>query len=99
MKADTPVPEGFICIEFVPRNDGISGPPYLSQFAFSTFEGDMDAIHKREGFDSDAMYDVTRNIMLAQGVCIPYPQKYWCAEVFPDGCDKPSSAYMFSADL
>lgn len=99
MKPDTPVPEGFVSIEFVPNNNQLDGPPYISQFAYATFEGDMDAMHKRDGFDSDAMYDVTRNIMLAQGVCIPYPKKYWCAEVFPDGCDKQSTAYMFSAEL
>lgn len=37
--------------------------------------------------------------MLGQGVCIPYPDKYWTAEVFPDGCGKPSRAYLFSAEL
>jgi len=37
--------------------------------------------------------------MLGQGVNIPYPDKYWTAEVFPDGCDKYSTAYMFSAEL
>ncbi|MDR0293869.1 MAG: AraC family transcriptional regulator [Oscillospiraceae bacterium] len=102
MKADTPVPEGFIGFDFVPRrdkNDFKEGPPYFSQFAFAAFSGDMEAMHKTEGYDSDAMYDVTRNIMLGQGVNIPYPHKYWIAEVFPDGCDKWSTAYMFSAEL
>ena len=42
------------------------------------------------------MYDVTRNIILSQGVNIPYPDKYWTAEVFVDGYDKWSAAYMFS---
>lgn len=60
---------------------------------------EMDAMHRREGYDSDAMYDVTRNIMLGQGVPIPYPGKYWTAEVFLDGCDQYSTAYMFSAEL
>ena len=99
MRADTPVPEGFIYFDFVPHNDGKAGLPFISQFAFATFSGDMDAMHKREGFDSDAMYDVTRNIMLGQGINIPYPNKYWTAEVFLDGCDKYSTAYMFSAEL
>ena len=99
MKADAPVPEGFIYCDFVPHREGKAGPPYISQFAFATFSGDNDAIHRHEGYDSDAMYDVTRNIMLGQGVSIPYPDKYWTAEVFPDGCDKPSAAYMFSAEL
>ena len=99
MRADTPVPEGFLYFDFVPNNDGKAGPPFLSQFAYATFSGDMEAMHKREGYDSDAMYDVTRNIMLGQGVSIPYPGKYWTAEVFLDGCDEYSTAYMFSAEL
>lgn len=99
MKAETPVPEGFLYFDFVPHNDGKAGAPYLSQFAYATFSGDLDAMHRREGYDSDAMYDVTRNIMLGQGVQIPYPDKYWVAEVFLDGCDKYSTAYMFSAEL
>lgn len=102
MKADTPVPKGFIHFDFIQHRDNNNfqaGPPFLSQFAFATFSGDMDAMHKREGYDSDAMYDITRNIMLGQGVNIPYPDKYWTAEVFIDGCDKYSSAYMFSAEI
>ena len=99
MRAETPVPEGFLYFDFVPNNDGKAGSPYISRFAYATFSGDMDALHTREGYDSDAMYDVTRNIMLGQGVQIPYPDKYWTAEVFLDGCDKYSTAYMFSADL
>ena len=99
MRADTLVPEGFLYFDFVPNNDAKAGPPYISQFAYATFSGDMDAMHKREGYDSDAMYDVTRNTMLGEGVNIPYPDKYWTAEVFLDGCDKCSTAYMFSAEL
>jgi hypothetical protein len=99
MRADTPVPEGFLYFDFVPNSDGKAGLPYISQFAYATFSGDMDAMHKREGYDSDAMYDVTRNTMLGEGVNIPYPDKYWTAEVFLDGCDKCSTAYMFSAEL
>ena len=53
-------------------------------------------MHKREGYDSDAMYDVTRNIILGQGITIPYPEIYWTAEVFLYGCDNHSTAYMFS---
>ena len=99
MRADAPVPEGFLCFDFVPYNDGKAGLPYISQFAYSTFSGDMEAMHRHEGYDSDAMYDVTRNIMLGQGVHIPYPDKYWTAEVFLDGFDKHSTAYMFGAEL
>lgn len=93
------MPEGFVGFDFIPERSGGAGLPYLSQFAYAEFEGDDEALHRCEGFDSDAMYDVTRNIMLGQGVCIPYPDKYWTAEVFLDGCGKPSRAYLFSAEL
>ena len=102
MRADTPVPEGFVHFDFIPAreaNNFVAGPPYLSQFAYAQFEGDVDAIHGTEGFDSDAMYDVTRNIILGQGINIPYPDKYWTAEVFLKGVQNPSSAYMFSVEL
>jgi hypothetical protein len=97
MKADTPVPQGFVHFDFTHDYVGDAGFPFRSQFAYATFSGDVDAMHKREGYDSDAMYDVTRNIILGQGRAIPYPEKYWTAEVFLDGYDKPSTAYMFSA--
>jgi hypothetical protein len=96
MKADTPVPPGFIFFDFTPDYAKEAGPPYYTHFAYAKFSGDMKAMHSREGFDSEAMYDVTRNIILAGGVVIPYPENYWTAEVFPDGCDKPSYAFMFS---
>jgi len=100
MAADTPVPDGFVHWDFVPDD---SNTPYLtfrSQFAFTLFSGDLEAMHKREGYDSDAMYDVTRNIILGQGVTIPYPEIYWTAEVFLNGaCDDWSTAYMFSVVL
>ena len=99
MRADTPVLDGFLYFDFVAQNDGNAGPPYISQFAYATFSGDMDAMHRREGYDGDAMYDVTRNTMLGEGAGIPYPDKYWTAEVFLDGCDKYSTAYMFSAEF
>lgn len=99
MKANTPVPEGLLSIDFVPTYTGKNGPPYISQFAFATFTGDMEALHNNEGFDGDAMYDTTRNIILGQGGEIPYPDKYWTAEVFFDGCDKESTGYLFSAKL
>jgi len=102
MKADTPAPEGYVPFDFVPQRDVknfVEGPPFFSQFAFAIFSGDMKAMHKSEGYDSDAMYDVTRNIILGQNVNIPYPDKYWTAEVFLDGCDKYSTAFMFSAEL
>ena len=96
MKADTPVPEGFVHWDFVLDDDNTPYLTFRSQFAFATFSGDIEAMHKSEGYDSDAMYDVTRNIILGQGVNIPYPEIYWTAEVFLEGFDKPSTAYMFS---
>lgn len=98
MAADTPVPEGFLYFDFVPDNDGRKGTPYMSQFAFAVFRGYSEDLHKCEGYDRSAMYDITRNIMLGQGVKIPYPGKYWTAEVFLDGYEKSSTAYMFSAE-
>lgn len=97
MAADTPVPDGFVYFDFVPDDTDTPYLTFRSQFAFAVFSGDLAAMHKREGYDSDAMYDITRNIMLGQGVTIPYPEIYWTAEVFLDGCDKHSTAYMFSA--
>ncbi len=98
-KADTPLPEGLVSFDFVPHFDDTPGLPFGSQFAFATFKGSDDSIHKEDGFDCNAMYDVTRNTMLGQNVTIPYPEKYWTAEVFLDGHAAPSTAYMFSADF
>ena len=98
MAKDTPVPDGFSFVDFVPQNDGKPGSPYISQFARAEFSGNPDSMHRQEGFDSDAMYDVTRNIILGQNVCIPYPDKYWTAEVFPDGFTKNSTIYLFCAE-
>ena len=97
-KKNTPVPNGFISFEFIPHFDDTPGLPFGSQFAFATFKGDNDSLHKEEGFDANAMYDVTRNTMLGQNITIPYPEKYWIAEVFLNGHRETSSAYMFSAD-
>ena len=113
MAANTPVPEGFAHWDFVPGCVGEQDTqcptspddtktPYLtfrSQFAYAQFSGDVKAMHKREGYDSDAMYDVTRNIILGQGVTIPYPEIYWTAEVHLDGYDNPSTAFLFSVAI
>lgn len=98
-KADTPVPESLVSFDFIPHFDNTPGAPFGSQFAFATFKGDYQAIHKEEGFDANAMYDITRNTMLGQNVTIPYPEKYWTAEVFLNEHAAPSTAYMFSADF
>lgn len=100
MAGEAPVPQGFTYVDFIPLCDGSGfGPPYLSKFAFAVFTGDVAAMHSREGYDNDAMYDVTRNIILGQGVQIPYPHKYWTAEVFLNGAANPSTAYLFSVEL
>jgi len=99
VKADAPLPEGFFHWDLVPDDNNTPYLTFRSQFAFATFSGDIDAMHKREGYDSDAMYDVTRNIILGQGITIPYPEIYWTAEVFLDGFNNPSTAYMFSVLL
>lgn len=102
MKAGTPVPQGFTCVDFITQQDMANsdfGPPYLSQFALAAFTGDIIAMHSLDGYDSDAMYDVTRNIILGQGVRIPYPNKYWTAEVFLNGAANHSTAYMFGVEL
>ena len=51
MKADTPVPEGFLSFDLLPYHDEKEGPPFCSQFAFATFSGDIEAMHQREGYD------------------------------------------------
>jgi hypothetical protein len=99
MRADCPVPAGLESIDFIQYFDDTPGFPYGSQFAFAVFEGDIAAMHESEGYDCDAMYDVTRNTMLGQSVTIPYPPKYWTAEVFLNGHKEPSTAFMFSADF
>jgi len=99
MQAGTPVPEDFVHWDLVPDD---SNTPYLtfcSQCAYAQFSGDTKVMHETKGFDSDAMYDVTRNIILGQGVHIPYPETYWTAEVFLDGHEKPGTAYLFSAKI
>ncbi|MCI8801492.1 MAG: hypothetical protein HFH88_17040 [Lachnospiraceae bacterium] len=98
MAAGTPVPEGFVYIDFVPQKDGNPGIPYLSQFACAQFVGDPDSMHNAEGFDCNAMYDVTRNIILGQNVPIPYPDKYWTAEVYTEGFGTKSTTYLFSVE-
>lgn len=98
MAAGTPVPEGFVYVDFVSQNDGSPGMPYLAQFACARFVGDSAAMHGTEGFDCDAMYDVTRNIILGQNVAIPYPDKYWTAEVYPGRFGTDSTVYLFSVE-
>jgi len=99
MAADTPVPEGFVHWDFTPDETNTPQLTFRSQFAYAMFSGDTTAMHKREGYDDNAMYDVTRNIILSQGVTIPYPESYWWAEVHLDGYEKPSTAFLFSVSI
>lgn len=96
---DTPVPDGFVGISLSDQYVDCAGEPYLAQFAYSVFAGDMHALHDRQGFDVGPMCDITRNTMLGQGVMIPYPRKYWTAEIYRLGNENPSDAYLFSAHL
>jgi len=56
-------------------------------------------MHSGAGFDVNGLYDVTRNIILGQGVTIPYPEIYWVANVYLNGFGQPSTAYLFSVAL
>ena len=96
MKADTPVPEGFVHFDLLPDDTDTTHLTFRSQFAYAKFSGDIDAMKSTEGFDGCGMYDVTRNIILGQNIRIPYPETYWTAEVFLNGFEKPTTAYMFS---
>ena len=102
MQADTPVPEGFLSFDLIPQKDPKTyqaGAPFIAQFAWAKFEGDAKAMHQEEGFDSDAMYDVTRNIILGQNVEIPYPNKYWVAEVYINGYQQSCTDFLFGVLL
>lgn len=99
MAAGTPVPEGAVSLEFAENPDWTPGPPYFSRFAFAKFGGDPEAMHRKKGYDVNAMYDVTRNVILGQNVPIPYPEKYWTAEVYLDGFEKDvSTGFLFSVN-
>lgn len=87
MRADTPIPNGFAHWDLMYDNNGTSELTFRSQFAFSVLAGDHDAMHDGDGFDVNALYDITRNIILEQGVAIPYPELYWTAEVQFDRAD------------
>ncbi|MBS6475419.1 MAG: hypothetical protein KH354_05495 [Clostridiales bacterium] len=87
MKADSPVPDGFIYWDFVSDARNTSCLTFCSQFAFSVFAGDHDAMHRHNGFDVNALYDITRNIILEEKITIPYPEFYWTAEVQFDRAD------------
>jgi len=87
MKENAPVPEGFTYWDFAPEDRDTPYLTFCSQFAFSVFSGNHDDLHRHEGFDVNALYDITRNIILEEKVVIPYPEIYWTAEVQFDRAD------------
>ncbi|MCL2013819.1 MAG: hypothetical protein FWG69_02385 [Oscillospiraceae bacterium] len=87
MKTDTPVPDGFAHWDFVPNDTNNPYLTFCSQFAFSVFAGDHDTLHEHKEFDVNALYDISRNIILEEKVTIPYPEIYWTAEVQFDKAD------------
>ena len=87
MKAGTPVPDGFAYWDFVPDDKNTPYLTFSSQFAFAVFSGDHEALHHHGNFDVNALYDITRNIILENKVVIPYPNTYWTAEVQFDRAD------------
>ncbi|QAY70781.1 hypothetical protein [Xylanimonas protaetiae] len=95
--AGTPVPSGFTHLDLVIDDDGVPGPPYLSSVAYATFAGPDAVVHASDGWDVDALYDTTRNLALGDAVMIPYPEKYWTAEVYLDDTgDDERWGYLFS---
>ena len=86
-KAGTPVPEGYSYYD-VPTTHAAY------------------AVYSSPDFDGDyfgAAYEYTRDQILGDGVCIPYPQAYWTAEVYTEGFFAGSGAhrfgYLFSVEL
>ena len=86
-KAGTPVPEGYSYYD-VPT-------------AHAAY-----AVYSSPDFDGDyfgAAYEYTRDQILGDGVCIPYPDAYWTAEVYTEGFFAGNGAhrfgYLFSVEL
>ena len=78
-KADTPVPEGYSYYD-VPTEHAAYAVYYHPHF-----DGDI----------FGAAYEFTRDQILGDNVCIPYPQAYWTAEVYPEGFFTGSGAFRF----
>ena len=86
-KADTPVPEGYAYYDV---------PTIHTAYA----------MYHSPDFDGNvfgASYEFTRDQILGDNVCIPYPQAYWTAEVYTEGFFTGSGAfrfgYLFSVEL
>lgn len=91
MKENAPVPDGFVYVDLIPRDDGGAGSPYISQFSFAEFSGDMKAMHK-----GDIYCNITRDIT-ARDRGIPYPEKFWYAEIFINGVSDWSTGCVYAA--
>ena len=92
MKAESPVPQGFVSVDFVPENDGTAGAPYLSRFALAVFSGDMKAMHR----DDMGYAHATFETLGKDGADMLYPHKFWHGEVFFDGPEAWSTGYLCS---
>ena len=78
-KAGTPVPDGY---------DYYDVPTDRAAYA----------VYYSPNFDGDifgAAYEFTRDQILGDGVCIPYPAAYWTAEVYPEGFFSGSGPFRF----
>ena len=91
MKADTPVPEGFVHVDLVPYDDEKTGVPYISKFSYAIFSGNLKAMHK-----DDIYLSITRDIT-ANDKGIPYPRKFWNAEVFINGVNDWSTGCLYAS--
>jgi AraC-like DNA-binding protein len=84
-RANAPMPEGFVHFDLLPDEQDTPYLTFRSQFALGRFSAETaEALYTEEGFDANAMYDVTRNIVLSENVIIPYPHTYWTADVPPE---------------
>ena len=86
-KAGTPVPEGYSYYD-VPTTHAA-----YAVYSSPDFDGNY----------FDTAYEYTRDQILGDGVCIPYPDAYWTAEVYTEGFFAGSGAhrfgYLFSVEL
>ena len=92
MKADTPVPEGFVSVDFVTENDSKAGPPYLSRFAIAVFSGDMKAMH----CDTKGQMQALHSVLGKDGQDVMYPDKFFVGEVFFNGPNDWSTGFLSS---
>lgn len=82
-----------------------AGTPVPDGFDFYDLPTELAAyaVYAGESFDGDlwAGYYRTRDRILADGRRIPYPERYWHAEVYTDGMPRRGRyrfGYLFSVD-